>query len=138
MPRRRFMAAVDQVSRSSQQQAPATHQMATALNQIESTAKLSETQMRARQAIGFGRWKPHLRSSRTAVERLVTGVSDALKETRVSVTTIGRLELVGRRIEKIVDAIALIAVQTSMLAVSGSVESGAGGRCGQGVRRRFK
>ena len=43
-----------------------------------------------------------------------------------------RSETVGRRIEKIVDAIALIAVQTSMLAVSGSVEAARAGDAGRG------
>ena len=38
----------------------------------------------------------------------------------------------GRRIEKIVDAIALMAVQTSMLAVSGSVEAARAGDAGRG------
>ena len=44
-------------------------------------------------------------------------------DTRTSLATIVRSETVGRRIEKIIDAIALMAVQTSMLAVSGSVEA---------------
>ena len=43
-----------------------------------------------------------------------------------------RLGGVGRKIEKIVDAIALIAVQTSMLAVSGSVEAARAGESGRG------
>ena len=43
-----------------------------------------------------------------------------------------RSETAGRRIEKIVDAIALMAVQTSMLAVSGSVEAARAGNAGRG------
>ena len=38
----------------------------------------------------------------------------------------------GRKIEKIIDAIALIAVQTSMLAVSGAVEAARAGESGKG------
>ena len=45
---------------------------------------------------------------------------------------ITRLEGVGRRIEKIIDTITLIAVQTSMLAVSGSVEAARAGESGRG------
>jgi methyl-accepting chemotaxis protein len=45
---------------------------------------------------------------------------------------IKQLEGVGRRIGKIVDAIALVAVQTSMLAVSGAVEAARAGEAGQG------
>jgi methyl-accepting chemotaxis protein len=48
------------------------------------------------------------------------------------VATILSSETAGRRIEKIVDAIALIAVQTSMLAVSGSVEAARTGDAGRG------
>jgi methyl-accepting chemotaxis protein len=43
-----------------------------------------------------------------------------------------QLGTVGRKVEKIVDAIALITVQTSMLAVSGSVEAARAGESGRG------
>jgi methyl-accepting chemotaxis protein len=55
-----------------------------------------------------------------------------LDGTQASVATVNQLGGVGRRIEKIVDAIALIAVQTSMLAVSGSVEAARAGDSGRG------
>jgi methyl-accepting chemotaxis protein len=42
------------------------------------------------------------------------------------------LGTIGRKVEKIVDAIALITVQTSMLAVSGSVEAARAGDSGRG------
>jgi methyl-accepting chemotaxis protein len=48
------------------------------------------------------------------------------------VVVIKRLEGLGRRIEKIVEAIALVAVQTSMLAVSGAVEAARAGEAGRG------
>jgi len=126
-----IMAAVEQINRGSQQQASATHQTSAALTQIEKSAKLaqrntSDAGERVRSI------ETALGESRTSVEKLMTGVSVALVETRASVTTIGKLEAVGRRIEKIVDAIALIAVQTSMLAVSGSVEAARAGEAGRG------
>jgi len=55
-----------------------------------------------------------------------------LQGTQSSVATIKRLEGVGRRIEKIVEAISLVAVQTSMLAVSGAVEAARAGETGRG------
>jgi methyl-accepting chemotaxis protein len=73
-----------------------------------------------------------LAEGRTSIERLMKGVGDALKETQASGVTVARLETVGRRIERIVDAIALIAVQTSMLAVSGAVEAARAGDSGRG------
>ena len=42
------------------------------------------------------------------------------------------LETTSRRIDKIVDGIALIAVKTSMLAVSGAVEAARAGDAGRG------
>jgi methyl-accepting chemotaxis protein len=126
-----IMAAVEQINRGSQQQAAATHQTSASLTQIEKSAKLAqrntqEASERVKTIEGA------LGESRRSVEKLMTGVGDTLKETRASVTTIGKLEAVGRRIEKIVDAIALIAVQTSMLAVSGSVEAARAGDAGRG------
>jgi methyl-accepting chemotaxis protein len=126
-----IMAAVEQISRGSQQQASATHQTSAALSQIERSAKLA--QQVADEASGrVKKMEAALADSRTSIEKLMTGVSDALKETRTSVATAAALENLGRRIEKIVDAIALITVQTSMLAVSGSVEAARAGDAGRG------
>ena len=55
-----------------------------------------------------------------------------METTRASLATIARLETVGRNITKIVDGIALIAVQTTMLAVSDSVEAAQASDANQG------
>jgi methyl-accepting chemotaxis protein len=126
-----IMAAVEQINRGSHQQASATHQTSAALSQIEKSAKI--TQQKTTEAdnrvktIGGA-----LGESRNSIGKLISGVSDAQKETHKNVVTITKLEAVGRRIEKIVDAISLIAVQTSMLAVSGSVEAARAGDAGRG------
>jgi methyl-accepting chemotaxis protein len=125
------MAAVDQINRGSQQQAAASQQASAALTQIENGAKLqrknaSETNGRV-QAMQVA-----LKDGRAAVERMVNGVKTALNGTKESLNTIVQLEAVGRKIEKIVDSIALIAVQTNMLAVSGSVEAARTGIAGRG------
>jgi methyl-accepting chemotaxis protein len=73
-----------------------------------------------------------LKESRDAVTNLIDGVSSAQQDTRTSLVTIARLEGMGRKIEKIIDTMALIAVQTSMLAVSGSVEAARAGESGRG------
>jgi methyl-accepting chemotaxis protein len=73
-----------------------------------------------------------LRSGRASVESLIAGVLHALDQTTTSLTTVNRLGGIGRNIEKFVDAIALMAVQTSMLAVSGSVEAARTGDAGRG------
>lgn len=123
--------AVEQISRASQLQSSATHQTSAALAQIEKSAKVaqatSETANERVQNLDAA-----LKEGRKAIEGLVEGVSHALKGTQSSVTTIKRLEGVGRKIEKIIEAIALIAVQTSMLAVSGAVEAARAGDSGKG------
>jgi methyl-accepting chemotaxis protein len=73
-----------------------------------------------------------LAESRDSINQLVVGVGDALGQTRESLETIVRLETVGRKIEKIVDSITLVTIQTSMLAVSGAVEAARAGDAGRG------
>ena len=126
-----IMAAVQQIERGSQQQASATHETSSALVQIENSGKLAQkTTQDSRERVS--QIEAALKDSRAAVGRLVDGVDTALVDTRTSLATIVRSETVGRRIEKIVDAIALMAVQTSMLAVSGSVEAARAGDAGRG------
>ena len=73
-----------------------------------------------------------LADARKTVEGLIEGVVQALKETRGSLETIVSLEAIGRKIEKTVDAITLVNIQTGMLAVSGAVEAARAGEAGQG------
>ncbi len=126
-----IMAAVQQIERGSQQQASATHETSAALVEIENGAKLAQTTSQGSSS-RVAQMEAALRESRAAVGRLVDGVDAALVDTRTSLATIVRSETVGRRIDKIVDAIALMAVQTSMLAVSGSVEAARAGDAGRG------
>lgn len=125
------MAAVEQISRASQMQSSATHETSSALSQIERNARVSQTNARSGNERVLG-LEGTLKEGRLAIEGLIRGVSNALDDTRASVTAITRIEGVARKIEKIVDSIALIAVQTSMLAVSGSVEAARAGESGRG------
>jgi methyl-accepting chemotaxis protein len=126
-----IMAAVEQINRGAHQQASATHQASAALGQIEKSAKHAQ-EMASEASERVKKIEAALVSGREAVEKLMNGVVEAVAKTRTSALTIGKLEGIGRRIEKIVDAIALIAVQTSMLAVSGSVEAARAGDEGRG------
>ena len=126
-----ILAAVEQINRASQIQASGTHQTSAALAQIESSARLAQKNGRNAnervKAIDAA-----LEEGRRSVERLMNGVTQLLADTQSSVSTVERLELVGRRIDKIVGGIALVAVQTSLLAVSGSVEAARAGDSGRG------
>src|SRR6185312_13938025 len=125
------MAAVEQINKAAQIQSSATHQTASALSQIDRSARLSQANAKAgnERVVNL---EAGLKEGRRSIEGLVQGVSSALADTRASVTAIASLEGVGRRIEKIIDTITLVAVQTSMLAVSGSVEAARAGEAGRG------
>jgi methyl-accepting chemotaxis protein len=123
--------AVGQINRGSQLQASATQQTASALAQIQqstdlahSNATLSNERLRAmRTALG---------QNQQAVTALAAAVVNTVAQTRDSLEMIAGLEAVSRRIDKVVDRIALVAVQTTMLAVSGAVEAARAGEAGQG------
>ena len=126
-----IMAAVEQINRGSALQGAATQETAAALAQIEAGAGVAQ-KTATTGAEQIRTVERTLKDSRASVEQLVAGVVTALEGTRGSLTTLVRLEGVSWRIEKIVDAIGLVAVQTSMLAVSGSVEAARAGESGRG------
>jgi methyl-accepting chemotaxis protein len=66
------------------------------------------------------------------VENLAQGVSRSLSEVRETLALLAVLNETARQIEKITDTLALTAVQTNMLAVSGSVEATRAGEAGKG------
>ncbi|MDE1146246.1 MAG: methyl-accepting chemotaxis protein [Azospirillaceae bacterium] len=126
-----ILIAINQISRGAQVQAAATQQSGTAMAQIQRAA--AATGAAAAQAQGRVRAaQTRLADSRVAVTKLTNGVGRAVSETRGAIDLIGKLEETGARMEKIVDNIAIIAVQTTMLAVSGSVEAARAGDQGQG------
>lgn len=126
-----IMAALEQINQGAQQQASATHQTSAALAQIDNSARVAQNNI----ALANDRIagiETALQQGRDAITRLLAGVETALKDTQNSLAAIGRTQAVGRNIEKLVDGIALTTVQTSMLAVSGSVEAARAGDAGRG------
>jgi methyl-accepting chemotaxis protein len=126
-----IMAAVEQIDKGAQQQAGATQELSAAMTQIEKSARLvrdtsDDAIKNAAATIAL------LRENRTAVEGLINGVERALSDTRSSLGLITALDHVSRRIDKIVDSISLVSIQTNMLAVSGSVEAARAGDFGKG------
>jgi methyl-accepting chemotaxis protein len=66
------------------------------------------------------------------VDSLIAGILSASEVSRSSIRQIKDLELVSRRIDKIVDAITTVSIQTNMLAVNGSIEAARAGEFGKG------
>ena len=126
-----IMTAVEQISRGGQQQASATQQASAALDQIEKSA----TAARENAGRSLDRAKQGARmlaEVRQSVSELSAGIGRALETTRQGLGLIAGLEAVSRGVEKIVDGIGMVSIQTNMLAVSGSVEAARAGDLGKG------
>jgi len=126
-----IMAATEQISRGGQQQAAATQEASAALNQIEKVAR--SAQQKASSALDRTKqMQEMLAETSLKTGELSAGVTRSLETIRSSLSLIAGLEGVSRNVEKIVDAIGMVSIQTNMLAVSGSVEAARAGEFGKG------
>ncbi len=126
-----ILAAIEQINRGSQQSSSAAQQSSAAIIEIEKGSSLSRE--RATGALEAVRSLSDLvKSARAAVDELILGVSQGLDETNKSSQLITKLEQVSRRIDKIVDSITTVSIQTNMLAVNGSIEAARAGEFGKG------
>lgn len=126
-----ILVAIEQISRGAEIQASATIEANSAMAQIERAAALTRT----RAEEGTERLEKVVASVATgsaSITALVDGVSAALDQTRAVQTLLGNLGKTARQIEANTDGLGLLAVQTSMLAVSGSVEATRAGEAGAG------
>ena len=76
--------------------------------------------------------KKLLGENKTGINGLVTGLSTSAEASRASIKQMNALELVSRRIDKIVEAISTVSIQTNMLAVNGAIEAARAGEFGKG------
>ncbi|NYD92123.1 methyl-accepting chemotaxis protein [Sphingomonas melonis] len=123
--------ALEQINRGSQQSAAATQQSSTAIAQIEQNAQSAA----AAAAAGAEKGDEIARlldDNKTLVGAMMQGVAESVAAGRHSRDQISALEQVSRRIDKIIDAITTVSIQTNMLAVSGSVEAARAGEFGKG------
>ncbi|HEV2596343.1 MAG TPA: methyl-accepting chemotaxis protein [Sphingomicrobium sp.] len=126
-----IMAAIDQISRGAEIQAASTLESNSAMTEIERSAQASRE--RADEAVELtSSMIVRLRDNRAAVETMAESVSASLSETQALSELIETIDESCRTVAKMVDAVALIAVQTNMLAVSGSVEAARAGESGRG------
>jgi methyl-accepting chemotaxis protein len=70
--------------------------------------------------------------NKVSVEAMIEAIATTAASGTENVRKVGSLEQISRRIDKIVDAIANVSIQTNMLAVNGSVESARAGEFGKG------
>ncbi len=123
--------ALDQIQKGAQQQGAATQQSSAAIAQIEKGAAIAGE--RGKMAVEKGQAITDLlAANKIAVDEMIAGVLNSVDAGKQSREQIGALEQVSRRIDKIVDAITTVSIQTNMLAVNGSVEAARAGEFGKG------
>jgi methyl-accepting chemotaxis protein len=126
-----IMVALDQIRKGAQSQAAASTESAAAVTQIERGAVVAEE----RAANGNERAaaiKALMTENKKAIDGLIGSINASVESTRGSIKQIKDLELVSRKIDKIVDAITQVSIQTNMLAVNGSIEAARAGEYGKG------
>jgi len=126
-----IMVALEQIRKGAQAQAAATAESAAAVVQIEKGAQLAEN----RSNQGSERAKAIqslMGDNKKNIDMLIAGISTSVDSTQGSIKQVKDLELVSRKIDKIVDAITQVSIQTNMLAVNGSIEAARAGEYGKG------
>jgi methyl-accepting chemotaxis protein len=126
-----IMVALEQIRKGAQTQATATAESAAAAAQIEKGAQIAET--RASEAGERSKVIGQLMGeNKKNIDGLIAGLSTSVGATQTSIQQVKDLELVSRKIDKIVDAITQVSIQTNMLAVNGSIEAARAGEYGKG------
>ncbi|WHH61373.1 methyl-accepting chemotaxis protein [Petroclostridium sp. X23] len=126
-----ILKAMEQISLGAKAQAELTDKASNLAERLAAAAK----QMNER--AGFSGDKitelqQLLEANKTAVDNMIAGISSSAESNVVSARNIKSLEETTRRIDKIVDAIVNVTIQTNMLAVNGSIEAARAGEFGRG------
>jgi methyl-accepting chemotaxis protein len=80
----------------------------------------------------IGELQELLETNKIALDNMTVGISNSAQISMVAAKNIKSLEETTRRIDKIVDAIVNVTIQTNMLAVNGSIEAARAGEFGRG------
>jgi methyl-accepting chemotaxis protein len=123
--------ALSQIRKSTQQQAGATEESTAAIIQIQKGVQLTEQQAKITVEKSSAVQQLML-ANKTTCEEVIQGVRTALDNTKKSSIQVNALETIIRRIDKIVDTITMVTIQTNMLAVNGAIEAARAGEFGKG------
>jgi len=126
-----ILKAMQQISSGAQEQGDLTDKAAVFAEKLAVAAR----QMSERAGFSAGKiaeLQKLLESNKIALDNIVTGISSSAETSMVAAKNIKSLEETTRRIDKIVDAIVNVTIQTNMLAVNGSIEAARAGEFGRG------
>lgn len=126
-----ILIAIDQISRGAQIQGSATQQASAAMLQIEKAARLASDRAAASLQL-VTTVEARLVESRAAIEGLSNGVAAAVAENEIASQLVDELEEQMASIGRLVNGLGLVALQTTMLATSSSVEAARAGASGDG------
>ena len=115
-----IMTALGQIRKGAEVQSSASEESAAATTQIEKGLDVAQKRATA-SAEKVLAIKNLLGENKTAVNGLIAGLSTSAEASRASIKQMNDLELVSRRIDKIVEAISTVSIQTNMLAVNGAI-----------------
>lgn len=125
------MKATQQISSGAQAQAELTEKAARLADRLVAAAsQMSERAVSSAKKVE--ELQVLLEENKVAVDNLIAGISASAEASIVSARNIKNLEETTRRIDKIVDAIVNVTIQTNMLAVNGSIEAARAGEFGRG------
>lgn len=126
-----IMTAIEKIRKGAQTSAAACERSYSAVNQIEKGVDVAQQ----RATLGGAKVKDVLATlgvNKLSVDELIKGITASVKGTQESIQQVKNLEQVSRRINKIVDAITMVSIQTNMLAVNGSIEAARADEFGRG------
>jgi methyl-accepting chemotaxis protein len=123
--------AVDQINKAASAQAKAAETSNVIAAQLLQAAKImgENADSSAQKAVAIAEL---LNSNKQNVDQLISNIGKAADASIESAKSVLELEERTRRIDKIVDAIVMVTVQTKMLAVNGNVEAARAGEYGRG------
>jgi methyl-accepting chemotaxis protein len=126
-----IMTAIDQIRRGADVQSAGSEEASAAVTQIDRGAQVAmqRGQVSAEKVAAI---QALLATNKTSVDSLINNVLASADASKVSIKQVKELALVSRRIDKIVDAITTVSIQTNMLAVNGSIEAARAGEFGKG------
>ena len=145
-------AAAEELSANIEEATSASQQIMTAIDQIAKAANIQQKQSEASQDLGekllgaaeamntisedaltkINVLKDNLATSKSNIDNMIAYIASAAEDSRNSAANIKLLDEKTNNINKIVDQIVNVTLQTNMLAVNGSIEAARAGEFGRG------